>query len=300
MGVVCDAYTTQRNAAQTPKLAQLAHCVLLLKGFGGEHQSTIHTKENTVKLRRFTDRHPYWFVTVLEIAVILVYLLAGTIAHFAGLSDLGLYGVAQMILTIIAAALLTAMGWWRTVGYRSAYQRSDLLYFIVPILPLVINLIPGVEVASLRYLSTVLAITLMVGFVEESFFRGLMLQPLRATGLWRAAIVTALLFGLTHAMNLLSGKSVAEDAAQIFYATAIGFAYAALALKFGIIWPLVLTHFLIDFAFFMQPPGSTFAPEWNLAIVLGTGMIFVAYGLYVMLRVAEAPFRGAFPREVVG
>lgn len=246
-----------------------------------------------MKLRRFADHHPYWFVTILEIVVVFVYILAGTIAQLAQLSGLWLYGLAQVGLTLIAAVLLTAMGWWRKVGYRPAYARRDLIYFLVPFLPIAINLIPGVEVVSLSQLSAAFAVTLMVGFVEESFFRGLMLQPLKTHGLWRAAIVTSLLFGLTHGMNLLAEESAVDAAQQLFYATAIGFAFAALALKLGIVWPLVLAHFLIDFAGMMQRPGFTFSPGWSLTITLGTTLVFIVYGLFVMLRVAERPVDGA-------
>ncbi|MBN2406041.1 MAG: CPBP family intramembrane metalloprotease [Coriobacteriia bacterium] len=97
------------------------------------------------------------------------------------------------------------------------------------------------------------------------------------------------LFGLTHAMNVLAGKSALAAVALIFYATAIGFAFAALVLKKGVIWPLVIAHFLIDFAGFMQRPGFSFPPGWNEAITLGIGIVFTAYGLFVMLRVSEAP-----------
>jgi membrane protease YdiL (CAAX protease family) len=240
-------------------------------------------------LRQFAERHPYWFVAVMELIVVFVYLLAGTVAHFLRLSNLGLYGIAQVGLTIAAASILVAMGWWWVVGFRRPHDWSDLRYFIVPFLPLVINLIPGVEVTSLRHLGVVLAITLMVGFVEEVFFRGLMLNALKARGLWRAAVITALLFGLTHAMNVLAGKSVSDDIAQIFYATAIGFAFAALALKKDILWPLVIAHFLTDFANLIQRPGFTYPPGWTLAITLGIGIVFTAYGVFVMLRVSEAP-----------
>ena len=246
-----------------------------------------------MKLQRFADRHPYWFVTILEIVVVFAYLLAGTVAQLAHLSDLWLYGLAQVGLALIAAVLLTIMGWWRKVGYRPAYAQRDLLYFLVPFLPIVFNLIPGVEFVSLGQVSAVFAVTLLVGFVEESFFRGLMLQPLRAFGLWRAAIVTTLLFGLTHGMNLLAGESAVDAAQQLFYASAIGFAFAALALKFGIIWPLVLAHFLIDFASMVQRPGFTFSPGWSLTITMGTTLVFFVYGLFIMLRVAERPLDGA-------
>jgi membrane protease YdiL (CAAX protease family) len=246
-----------------------------------------------LKLRQFAERHPYWFVALMELLVVFLYLVAGTVAHFAHASNLGLYGIAQVGLTIAAASLLAAMGWWRVVGFRRPVQWGDLRYFVLPFLPLAINLIPGVEVTSLGHLGVVLAITLMVGFVEEVFFRGLMLNALKARGSWRAAVITALLFGLTHAMNMLAGKSALDAAAQIFYATAIGFAFAALVLKKGIIWPLVIAHFLIDFANFMQRPGFSFSPGWNVAITLGIGIVFTAYGLFVMLRVPETPRRDA-------
>jgi hypothetical protein len=233
---------------------------------------------------RFAERHPYWFVVILEAVIIFVYLLAGTVAHFMALSNLELYGLANLGLTVIAVIMLTVMKWWKVVGFRPADKPFTLLYFLVPFLPMFVNFIPGVEVASLSLLAEIFTTTLMVGFVEETFFRGLMLNPLKARGLWRAAIITSLLFGLTHAMNMLAGKSVADDVAQIFYALAIGFAYAALVLKKGIIWPLVLAHFLIDFVNFIQNPNFVYPAFWNMFIVVGISVLFIAYGIFLMLE----------------
>ena len=233
---------------------------------------------------RFAERHPYLFVAIMEIVIIFVYLVAGTIAHFANLSNLGLYGLANFVLTILVAVMLTLMRWWKAVGFRAADRRNDLLYFIVPFLPIIINLIPGVEVTSFRYLLEVLVITLMVGFVEESIFRGLMLNALKARGIWKAAIITALLFGLTHALNVLAGKSVAENVAQICYAVAIGFAFAALVLQKGILWPLVLAHWFINFTNFIQSPSIIYPEPWNVLIVASLTVIFTGYGIFVMLQ----------------
>jgi CAAX protease family protein len=237
-----------------------------------------------MKITRFAEHHPYWFVAILEIVVIVVYLTAGTIAHFLKLSSLGLYGLANLGLTIIVAVLLTVMGWWKATGFRSPDRRGDLLYFLVPFIPMFINFIPGIQVTSLRYLTEALAITLMVGFAEEVIFRGLILNALKVRGLWKAAIITALLFGLTHALNVLAGKSLVEDVAQIFYAVAIGFAYAALALQKGILWPLVLAHWLINFSNYIQTPGFTYPAPWNVLIAVGITVVFTAYGVFVMLQ----------------
>jgi membrane protease YdiL (CAAX protease family) len=123
-----------------------------------------------------------------------------------------------------------------------------------------------------------------VGFVEEVMFRGLMLNALKVRGLWKAAIITALLFGLTHALNVLAGKSLVEDVAQIYYAVGIGFAFAALVLHTGILWPLVLAHWLIDFINFIQKPGFTYPAPWNVLIPVGLAVVFTAYGVFVMLQ----------------
>ena len=246
-----------------------------------------HTKQqksNPMKRALFAENHPYWFVAIMEIVVIFVYLVAGTIAHFMKLSNLGLYGLANLGLTVIVTALLTGLHWWNATGFRRPERNRDLLYFVVPFIPMLINFIPGLEVSSLAKLMEIMAITLMVGFVEEGVFRGLMLNSLKAQGMWKAAIITSLLFGLTHALNALAGKSILDDIVQIFYAIAIGFGFAALVLKNGIIWPLVVAHFLIDFINFLQRPGFVYPLSWELFISAGIAVVFIGYGIFVMLR----------------
>ncbi len=242
---------------------------------------------------QFAHRHPYWFVAILEGVVILVYLSAGTIAHFMNLSNLGLEGIANITLTIMAVLLLSLMGWWRVVGFRRPAKSSDLLYFIVPLLPVAISLIAGLEVKSVLLIQ-VLAITLLVGFSEEAIFRGLMLNALKAQGIWKAAIITALLFGLSHSLNLLSGQNVANTLVQIFYALAIGFAFSAVVLKTGILWPLVIAHFLIDFTAMLGK--ADFSPVWNTVLGLGIAIVFANYGVFVMLQNGKAKRRQAASR----
>jgi membrane protease YdiL (CAAX protease family) len=218
----------------------------------------------------------------MEAIVIFVYLIAGTVAYFLKFSNLALYGLANLGLTFLVAATLTRMGWWKPIGFVAPRRRGDLLYFLVPFIPMVINLIPGVEVTSLLFVSQAFAITLLVGFAEESIFRGLMLNALKPRGLWKAAIITAVLFGLTHAMNAITGKDMLSIVMQICYAAAIGFAYAALVLKKGNLWLLVLAHILIDFVNFIQKPGFTLSSFWQSSIIGFLTIIFTGYGIYIM------------------
>jgi membrane protease YdiL (CAAX protease family) len=71
-----------------------------------------------------------------------------------------------------------------------------------------------------------------------------------------AIVVTSVLFGVTHLANVLAGATLLETVSQVAYSVAIGVAFAALVLRKGTIWPLVLAHAAVDAASFLQKPGS--------------------------------------------
>jgi uncharacterized protein len=230
----------------------------------------------------FAERHPLWFVALLELAVIVVYVLVGTAAHFTSVSNDGVAALATTVLSVLAAGLLSALGWWRAVGFRRAATPRDLLWVLPLLLPVIFSLFMGLEFKSLLLTCELLIIALLIGFSEETIYRGLMLNALKAKGPWTAAIVTSVLFGLSHSLNLLSGKSGVEILIQVAYALAIGFGFAAVALRTGLLWPLILVHALIDFTSVL---GKTnLSPTWNAVAGLGVTFAFMSYGLFLMRR----------------
>ncbi len=229
-------------------------------------------------------RHPYRFVAALEGMILLVYLAAGTVAQISGLTGLWLYAIANTVLTLAVAVILTVTGRWQSIGFRAPRRRRDLLWFVVPFLPVILNLVPGLQFTGAAEVTGLLLLALMVGFVEESVFRGLMLTALRVTGVWRAIIVTSVLFGLTHLANVLAGATVLETVSQVVYTIAFGVAFAALVLRTGMIWPLVLAHAAIDAAYFLQVPGFALGTLWTVVINLGATVGFGAYGIIVIRR----------------
>lgn len=88
------------------------------------------------------------------------------------------------------------------------------------------------------------------------FFRALILQALASCGIWRAASGSSIIFGLMHVLNLLYGADFLATLLQAAYAGAMGFGFAAVTLRTGPIWPLIVIHALIDFAGFVTA-GST-------------------------------------------
>lgn len=238
----------------------------------------------------FAEQHPVWFVFILEVVIIFVYLLTGTLASIMKLSNTALYGMANVSLAVIAVVLISWMGWWRKIGFRSLVSNHDWVYFLIPLVPIIINLIPGIQIISFRHLLVILFVTLSVGFVEEAYFRGLMLTALKSSNAWMAILVTSLLFGLTHALNVLAGKSPIEAVAQVLYALAIGLAFSALVIKKGVIWPLMIAHFLIDFFNFLQVKSNLFTTSIQVAIVLTITILFTVYGVWIMLQPGEKLF----------
>lgn len=228
------------------------------------------------------ERHPLWFVTLLELAVTLVFVLTGTIAHFAELPGEFVSVVANVVLGVLAVRLLSRLGWWRTAGFRQAMRSRDLLWFLPLLLPAFFSLAAGLEFGGLALTLGLLVTALLIGFTEETIFRGLMLTALKARGPWTAAIITSVLFGLSHSLNLLSGKSGAEILIQVAYALAVGFAFAAIVFKTGLIWPLVVVHALIDFTSFLGKQGTLSA--WEAAAGIGITFAFMSYGLFLMLH----------------
>jgi membrane protease YdiL (CAAX protease family) len=89
---------------------------------------------------------------------------------------------------------------------------------------------------------------LVVGFVEESVFRGVLLYVLihvwggSRGGVYASAVVTALLFGSLHILQLLSGNAMPDTLLTMLLSTLSGIWLAGLVLRWGSIWPAALLH----------------------------------------------------------
>ncbi|MDG3044423.1 CPBP family intramembrane metalloprotease [Bacillus sp. B6(2022)] len=84
---------------------------------------------------------------------------------------------------------------------------------------------------------------------EEGIFRGILFQYLKQINLSTAIWGSAVLFGLGHAANLLSGKSIILTVAQILFAFLFGFVAAEIvaltnSLQWVIVWHAV--HNIVD------------------------------------------------------
>lgn len=111
-----------------------------------------------------------------------------------------------------------------------------------------------------------------------------LLRSLAGRGVWRAAIVSSVLFGLLHTVNVLAGADPAASMVQVGYAAAMGFGFAAVTLRTGAIWPLVIIHALIDLTGFLTTDGtvSTGLTSADVIVAAVYAVGFTVHGVVVI------------------
>jgi membrane protease YdiL (CAAX protease family) len=264
-------------------------------------RSHTNQEKTVLKFAFFDDRHPYWVAALLFITTLVAFLVSGTVVTVLKWPAWGLHLIAFPLLGVSATALLTAKDWWREAGFRAPHDRRSLWLFWLPFVPFLVNLLAGgIQVTDPVRLLRFVVLALLTAFVEETLFRGLVLRVLLPTGVLRAALISASLFGGLHALNALSTSSLARALLQVSYATAIGFGYAALVIRTGTIWPLILAHFATNLAGFVAAGGlglaGAVADREILFAVLYT-VVFSAYGVYLLLGHPEREVAPAQPWE---
>ncbi len=120
---------------------------------------------------------------------------------------------------------------------------QDYLWFAPLLLLITANLWHGVQM-NFGLGETVLYIIsmLLVGFLEELIFRGLLFKAMCKDGIKSAFVVSSLTFGIGHIVNLLNGAEFLPTLLQICYAVAIGFLFTLLFHMGKSLWPCILTH----------------------------------------------------------
>lgn len=161
------------------------------------------------------------------------------------------------------------------------------LLYLIPLWVLATgNLWGGVRREALRSpdLGAVLTMVL-AAFLEELVFRGLLFRFLRKRVSPAAAvIVSALVFGLFHGLNLLSGQSLLYTAGQVLFAAAWGVLFATVFWKGGSLLPCVLAHAFLNVTALFTAAG----PRMTGVMIGVTVLLGGSYCLYLAkLQIAE-------------
>ncbi len=164
-------------------------------------------------------------------------------------------GIVKIVTVPLLAVLSAVLYLWISRnGLKAEFglcklqgKPADYLWFLPLILLLTANLWHGVRMNYLP-LETVLYMIsmLLVGFLEELIFRGLLFKAMCSNGIKSAFIVSSLTFGIGHIVNLLNGADFLPTLLQICYAAAIGFLFTLIFYKGKSLWPCILTHSIFN------------------------------------------------------
>ena len=132
---------------------------------------------------------------------------------------------------------------------RAKCKAKSVLYYIPLVMIASVNLWMGICFKMDALHSTVYFVAMIfTGIVEEMLFRGFLLKAMSKDNVKSAVILTSILFGIGHIVNLFNGNSddLVATVCQLFYAAAAGFLLAAVLIVSESIIPCMITHSMLN------------------------------------------------------
>lgn len=134
-------------------------------------------------------------------------------------------------------------------------------------------------------LAAIVVSGLLVGFAEETLFRGVVLRGLRAGGRSEAAAAlwTAACFGLFHLPNVFMGMGPI-GLVQVVLAATSGAVLYVFRRRFGVIWPAMVAHGLWDISTFL---ATGHGQPWLAVPTLALQGVVLLLGVATLVSLAR-------------
>lgn len=221
----------------------------------------------------FSKRRPVLTVIIIEVLLLLAVFAAGA---YATIKELDYTAPVLISFIPIALVLIVYLTWkrkWSEMGFQSLRNipKKNWLYYLPLVVLLITISLKGFREVTVSEVLFFIFFTLLVGFVEETLYRGLILRTLLAKSVTAAVVTSSILFSVTHLLNLLSGQNTIQTIMQIIYALVMGVALALLIVKNHNIIPLILFHFvhnLIQFLSIENEKNSVLGVDVLIIMVL--------------------------------
>jgi hypothetical protein len=230
--------------------------------------------------------HPILFSLMLGILLTFLVSAASAVATIMELSDNGVIAAqaaAFLVMAVIVAVYMTRGG--RSLAQfgfrpvRAAELQAALYYIPLVIIVLVQPVMGGLNVQlTAAEVLLFLVFTLLVGFTEETIFRGVIRDKLKFKGPVFYIVFSSVFFGILHTVNALNGKDPLSVVLQVINAFLIGLILALLIETTGNIIPLILFHFVYDALAFITKEN----PDKELTVVIVLNVLYLLYGLYLV------------------
>jgi hypothetical protein len=195
--------------------------------------------------------------------------------------------ISSAVQSLLAALVIRRLGLWRELGLvQRPAQWRNLLWFLPFALYGLAPLTAGVD-ATAGDVAAAVAFGVLVAFWKLAVL-GLVLYAWLPRGARAAAALTACSFAIGHLGGILVGSIVVPTLVLSLSYLFLGFAFVAVRLRTGLLWPLVCcyTLFLTTAAMVLQDNGAS-----NLAgsvsdvlPAVSISLVLAGYGLIVWRR----------------
>ena len=178
------------------------------------------------------------------------------------------------------------------MGFAGPSTWRSLRLLVFPALlasVLAVGGIASLDLSDPARLALKLSGTLLTGFWEEGFTRGLLLSLLLVAALrggrgpMGAVFLSAVVFGLLHLVAVPLGKELGPSLAQVATATLFGIGFGALLLRTNALWLLAGLHALGNLGSALR--GRTDPSDDFQAFFLLSELVLAVYGLFLLRRV---------------
>ena len=257
-------------------------------------------------------RRPALYGTLIVVGASVAAIVLGTalgraVAVAAGQDDLAgpAGGLGSNLLgTAFLVGLVWRRGWWREVGFGGPSTWRSLRLLAFPALTASVLAAGGLvnlDLSDPARLALKLSGTLLTGFREEGFTRGVLLSLLLVAALragrgpMRAVLIAAVVFGLLHLVGVPFGKPLVPSLVQFVTATLFGIGYGALLLRTNALWLLAGLHAVGNLASTLR--GGNEASDDLTAFFLLSELLLAVYGLFLLRRVKSGNQTAAAQNE---
>jgi hypothetical protein len=185
--------------------------------------------------------------------------------------------IVAVVFSIIKNRNLTSIGFCKPEKNSS----KKLLYYIPMLVVALLAWVLGIDFDKGRgFILAYLFFTLSVGFAEEIYFRGIICNMWIEESEKKAIILSSVLFGICHLMNVLGGASLIQTIVQICFAFVYGVAVALIFMIGKSILPCILLHAFHNFCSFISREGSM-----QINVILGViQFIIIIVYIAVIIR----------------
>lgn len=211
----------------------------------------------------------------LEMLLIIFYVVNGAFVSIQQPSSPFLQFALLIPLAIGLFLYIASKKKWRHYFFIGINKENIIVYS--PLLIVLCIILIGTKGLNFASISDLLLMFLMqmfiVAFIEETIFRGILLRMLLPKGTFVAVWLSSILFGITHALQLIGGQSIEDTIIQIIYALLVGLVLSLLIIDGQSIILTILFHGLNNFFNFMGNAESSMLTAYIIIFVLFVYML---------------------------